>query len=105
METNLTLDSPASRTRLKAPVIAGKPDKHIWGIYILLCLVSLVELYSASSREVSASAQFGVLGPVVRHAIFLLLGLGVMLFLQSRHYSEFKKFTYIFAIVSVVMMD
>lgn len=104
METNLTLDSTPSRAKLKAPVIAGKPDKHIWGIYILLCLVSLVELYSASSREVSASAQFGVLGPVVRHAIFLMIGLGVMLFLQSRHYSEFKKFTYIFAIVSVVMM-
>lgn len=108
MDSNISLDptiSPgASRTRLKAPVIAGKPDKHIWGIYIFLCLFSMVELYSASSREVSAAAQFGVLGPVVRHAIFLLMGLGIMLFMQSRHYSEFKRFTYIFAIVSVGMM-
>ncbi len=104
METDYTLDSPKPRASLKAPVIAGKPDKHIWGIYILLCLVSLVELYSASSREVTSAGHFGVLGPVVRHAAFLLIGLGIMLFLQSRHYSEFKKFTYIFAVVSVAMM-
>ena len=113
MDSNISLESQAdaiaagaqsSKTRLKAPVIAGKPDRHIWGIYILLCLFSTVELYSASSREVSATAQFGVLGPVVRHVIFLMIGLGILLFMQSRHYSEFKRFTYLFAIVSIGMM-
>lgn len=94
----------ADRRALRAPVIAGKPDKHIWGIYILLCIFSTIELYSASSREVSASAQFGVLGPVVRHVLFLLLGLGIMLFIQSRHYAEFRRFTMLFALASVGMM-
>lgn len=108
MENDISLESAAAaeapRVRLKAPVIAGKPDKHIWGIYIFLCLISTIELYSASSREVSAAAQFGVLGPVVRHIIFLLIGLGIMLFMQSRHYSEFRRFTYVFALISVGMM-
>lgn len=28
-----------------------KADKYIWGIYIVLLVVSVIELYSASSRE------------------------------------------------------
>nr|MBD5377377.1 FtsW/RodA/SpoVE family cell cycle protein [Bacteroides sp.] len=106
MDSDYSVDSGSPRMNPPAgqPVVAGKPDKHIWGIYILLCLFSIVELYSASSREVSASAQFGVLGPVVRHIIFLLIGLGIMLFLQSRHYRDFKRFTYPFAVLSVLMM-
>lgn len=99
-----TVSLNPSSTAAKAPVIVGKPDKHIWGIYIFLCLFSIVELYSASSREVSATAQFGVLGPVVRHVLMLLGGLGIMLFLQRLHYSEIRRYTYHFAILAAGLM-
>lgn len=53
-----------------------KADKYIWAIYIALLAISIVELYSASSREVQASNVFG---PLLRHGMMLLLGFGVTL--------------------------
>lgn len=51
-------------------------DPWIWGIYFMLVLISIVETYSASSREV---ATMGVYIPIVKHCFFLLLG-GIVLF-------------------------
>lgn len=45
---------PAADTVLNT---VNPPDKHIWGIYIALCALSIIELYSASSREIAASAS------------------------------------------------
>ncbi|MCM1483779.1 MAG: FtsW/RodA/SpoVE family cell cycle protein [Muribaculaceae bacterium] len=81
----------------------ARPDRHIWGIYIVLCILSLVELYSASSREVASSA-IGVYGPLLRHGVMLLAGLGIILFLQRIHYRKFLVWIPAFAMISVVMM-
>ena len=78
-----------------------KTDKHIWGIYIALCIVSVIELYSASSHEVTAANVFA---PVIRHGIFLFIGLIIMLTLQGIHYRKFFKWSYIFAILSFLAM-
>ena len=51
-------------------------DPWIWGLYFMLVLISIVETYSASSREV---ATMGVYMPIVKHCFFLLLG-GIVLF-------------------------
>ena len=51
---------------LAKPTAIAKSDKHIWGIFIALCLISVIELYSDSSREV-ANSSLGVIGPIVRH--------------------------------------
>ena len=51
-------------------------DPWIWGIYFMLVLISIVETYSASSREV---ATMGVYMPIVKHCFFLFLG-GIVLF-------------------------
>ncbi len=81
----------------------SKPDKYLWGIYITICLISIIELYSASSREVSSSA-FGVFGPVVRHAFMLGAGCGLIFLLQKVHYRKFIPFIPVIAFASVVMM-
>lgn len=93
--------APVSDAAVK-PVFA-RPDKHIWGIYLLLCLISVVELYSASSREVASSA-IGVYGPIVRHGGMLVAGLCIILALQRVHYRNFLLYIPIFAFVSVCMM-
>lgn len=90
--------------RTKTPAALAGGDKYIWAIYIFLCLISIVELYSASSREVGIKSSFGVLGPVVRHIMMLLGGFGVILFLQRRHYREFWPATYLFVMISVGLM-
>ncbi|MDE5837582.1 MAG: FtsW/RodA/SpoVE family cell cycle protein [Paramuribaculum sp.] len=91
-----------------APAVTGettesKSDKYIWGIYIFLCIVSIIELYSASSREV-ASARMGVYGPVVRHIFMIAAGCGIILLLQRVHYRKFIPLIPTFALLSVVMM-
>ena len=85
------------------PKAVSKADKHIWGIFIALCIISTIELYSASSREVAGSS-IGVMGPILRHIVMLAGGTFVVWFLSRRHYSDFIPFTLGFALVSVAMM-
>ncbi len=54
-----------------------KGDKGIWMIYFLLCMVSLVSIYSASSNLTFSGGNHW--GPVVDQAGFLLVGLVVIL--------------------------
>lgn len=85
------------------PAAVSKGDKHIWGIYIALCLISVIELYSASSREV-ASSSIGVFGPIVRHASMLLAGFVIMWTISRMHYRKLIKWTLLFSVVSVLLM-
>ncbi len=78
-----------------------RTDKQIWGIYILLCLVSVIELFTASSHEVRATNVFA---PVIRHVMFLGVGLVLMLALERTHYRNFFKWSYVFAGLSVILM-
>lgn len=73
-------------------------DRYLWGIYLMLLIFSVVELYSASSSEVIAA---NVYDPLMHHAIFLLMGLGLVLLLQNIHYKYFKKLAWLVAIISV----
>lgn len=95
------LTPAASKDSNPALQVPKRTDKHIWGIYIALCLISVVELYSASSHEIKASNVFA---PVIRHVCFLIGGLIVMLWLQRTHYKKFYRWAFIFAAVSVVLM-
>ncbi|MDE6393938.1 MAG: FtsW/RodA/SpoVE family cell cycle protein [Duncaniella sp.] len=88
---------------LAKPTAIAKSDKHIWGIFIALCLISVIELYSASSREV-ANSSLGVIGPIVRHICMLAAGVGITWFVSRRHYSDVALFTIIFSIISAGAM-
>lgn len=97
-----TISSSGEHSTAKPKAVA-KADKHIWGIFIGLCIISIIELYSASSREVAGSS-IGVMGPILRHLVMLAGGTFVVWFLSKRHYSDFIPFTLGFALVSVAMM-
>lgn len=84
-----------------APLTKG--DKHIWGIYIFLIIISVIELYSASSREV-ASAGMGVYGTIIRHGAMLLAGFGIIYLLQRTHYRVILRYIPTFVLISIVMM-
>ncbi|MCM1223476.1 MAG: FtsW/RodA/SpoVE family cell cycle protein [Lachnospiraceae bacterium] len=102
MEKTITASvSPAAAELAGEAIQPRRTDKQIWGIYIALCIISIIELYSASSHEVNAS---NVLGPVIRHVAFLLVGLMFMIYLQNQHYRKFLRWSYIFAGFSVVSM-
>lgn len=78
-----------------------KPDPYIWGIYIMLLLISVVELFSASSTEVSGS---NIYGPLIRHGIFLVLGFGTVLWLQKTPYMLIGKLAWGIAILSLLLL-
>ena len=102
--TSATLQPQATADTHKAkPAAANKADKHLWGIILLLCLVSVIELYSASSREVTDSSM-GIMWPIVRHLFMLAGGLGVVWYLSRRHYSDFALFSIVFSVISAALM-
>ena len=78
-----------------------RADPYIWGIYIALLVISVIELFSASSSEVSAS---NVYMPLIRHGIFLVGGLGLVLLLQNIHYKNISRFAMIMAILSLGLL-
>ncbi len=88
--------STARDTRKRPPV-----DKFIWGIYIGLLFISIIELYSASSSEVKGANIFA---PLIRHCIFLAIGFVCVLWLQRLHYGYFSRFAFILAFVSFILL-
>lgn len=93
-----------AKTKAAAPKAIAQPrraDPYIWGIYISLLLFSVIELFSASSSEVSAS---NVYMPLIRHGMFLVGGLIFVLFLQNVHYKNISRFAIILAILSLGLL-
>ena len=91
----------AAAAKAKNATKASRPDPYIWGIYIFFLLISVVELFSASSSEVSAS---NVYSPLIRHGIFLALGLGIVLALQKTHYVVLRRLAWFVALVSLGLL-
>jgi cell division protein FtsW len=84
---------------------AFKGDKVIWCIFMALCIVSLLVVFSATSTI--AYRQHNHWAPILRHAIFLLIGFGLVLFLQrvpSRFFSVLLLGLPLSAILLIVTM-
>lgn len=79
-----------SKTTLKA-------DRYLWGIYLMLLIFSVVELFSASSTEVKAD---NVYSPLITHALYLFLGFGIVMLLQNIHYKYYRKSAWVFMWIS-----
>lgn len=82
----------------KAPL--PKADKYIWAIYIAILVISVIELYSASSREVTASNVFG---PLIRHCEMLGLGMVFTIALSRMHYRWLIPITPIFVLITLLL--
>lgn len=103
---NVTLNDQQTQTPPPAApsimaVPQGKPDKYIWAVYIFLCIVSVLEIYSASSREVTANNIFG---PIIRQCVHLAIDTAIVLVVSRIHYRYFKSAIPLFIAVSVALM-
>lgn len=65
-----------------------KGDKVVWSVFIILCVISLVEIFSATSTIVYRHQS--IWGPILRHAMFLIAGVGVILFIHNIPYRYFS---------------
>ncbi len=84
-----------------APVRKKRTDHHLWGTYILLVIVAVIELFSASIQEVSDGSIFT---PVIRHGGFIAAGLVLMLVLQHIHYRHIYRMIPVFVIFCIGLM-
>ena len=78
-----------------------KADRFIWGTYIGLLLIAIVEIFSASATEVDGN---NVYGPLIRHGMFLAVGFVIVIMFQNIHYKYFKNLAWIVAIVTVILL-
>ena len=60
-------------------------DPWIWGIYLTLVVLSIVESYSASSRDV---ALYCVYSPIIKQVIYLLIGAFFVIGLSRINYNN-----------------
>ena len=63
-------------------------------------MISVIELYSASSREVTASNVFG---PLIRHCEMLGLGMVFTIALSRMHYRWLIPITPIFVLITLLL--
>ncbi len=97
----IAVEAPAKPARQREALRPQKSDPYLWGIYITLLVASVIELFSASSSEVSGG---NVYMPLIRHAIFLVLGLGIVLAFQNTHYGYFSRLAWFCAVVSLGLL-
>ena len=79
-----------------------KGDKVIWMIFFFLCMISIIEVYSASSSLSYKSGNY--MGPVLRHMSILLMGLGSMICMLQVKCKYFKLVTPFILLISGIML-
>lgn len=82
--------------------IIFKGDKVIWIVFLLLCVISVVEVYSASSSLGYRSGNYW--SAALRHAGFLAVGFALMLGVINIKCRYFKLATPVLTIVAVPMI-
>ena len=67
-----------------------KGDKVIWIIFLFLCLISIIEVFSAASTLTYKSGDHW--GPITQHSILLREGAVIVVLVQNIPYKWFKVF-------------
>ncbi len=78
-----------------------KGDKVIWAVFVFLCIISLIEIFSATSTIVYR--QQNQWGPILRHGMFLLFGVGVILLIHNIPYRFFSSLLFVL-ILSIFLL-
>ena len=86
-----------SRKSTDTVVTVLKSDPYIWGIYLMLLLISVIELYSASASEVVGT---NVYAPLIRHGMFLGIGFVLLYLVQRTHYGYITRFAGLIGVLS-----
>ncbi|MEA4905104.1 MAG: FtsW/RodA/SpoVE family cell cycle protein, partial [Petrimonas sp.] len=72
-------NSKSTIGRLGVKIFKG--DKVVWLVFVILCVISLVEIFSATSTIVYK--QQNQWGPILRHTMFLIGGVGVIILIHN----------------------
>ncbi len=79
-----------------------KGDKVIWMIFFFLCMISIVEMYSASSSLTYESGNYAM--PVFKHSLLLLFGVVAMIITLNINCKYFKIMTPFLLILTIILL-
>ena len=79
-----------------------KGDKVIWMVFFFLCIISIVEVYSASSQLTYKGGSY--LAPVIKHIGILVMGIFFMIITLNVGCRYFKIATPFLLIVSIATL-
>lgn len=90
----------AETTNSSSTEFSRPADKYIWGAYLALVFISIIEVSSASSPEVSPNNIFG---PIIRHGITLALGVAVTFATSRLNYRHLLPLTPLMVLLSIIL--
>ncbi len=90
-----TEDKPKRRQLLNG-------DRTIWTMVFILCLISLIEVFSASSRLTFGKSSF--LAPIISHTMHLCIGLVGMWLVHLLHYKWYRLFPVLLVPLSILLL-
>ncbi len=79
-----------------------KGDKVIWMVFFFLCMISIVEVFSASSGLTYKSQNY--VGPIAYHTFTIIVGAVVAIFTLNVPCRYFKLFTPFLLLLSALML-
>ncbi|MBR5706887.1 MAG: FtsW/RodA/SpoVE family cell cycle protein [Bacteroidaceae bacterium] len=90
-----TEDKPKRRQLLNG-------DRTIWTMVLILCGISLIEVFSASSRLTFGKSSF--LAPIISHTMHLGIGLVGMWLVHLLHYKWYRLFPVLLVPLSILLL-
>ncbi len=92
-------NSRSTLAKLGSKIFKG--DKVIWLVFVILCVISLVEIFSATSTIVYR--QQNQWGPILRHTMFLIGGVGIIVLIHNIPYRYFSSLIFVL-IGSIILL-
>ena len=77
-------------------------DRTIWAMVFVLCGISLIEVFSASSRLTFGKSSF--LAPIISHTMHLGIGLAGMYLVHLLHYKWYRLFPVLLVPLSIILL-
>jgi len=77
-------------------------DLGVWAVFIILCTISLIEVYSASSRMTFGSEAYWA--PIMQHGAFMLMGIFIAWLVHFIPCNYFKLFSTIGMFLSFFLL-
>lgn len=79
-----------------------KGDKVIWMVYFFLCIISIVEVFSASSELTYKGGNY--LTPIIKHMALIVVGFGLMVVTLNINCKYFKLLTPIMLLFAGILL-
>ena len=76
-----------------------KGDKTIWAVFFILCAISWVEVFSATSGQIKTGSYWS---PIIKHTTFLVAGIVVVWIIHNMKVAWIKKTTHVIYWLGVV---